>query len=176
VSYCLNFSARAQHAYTSILLYLIARFDVLRDGKQKFCTAIVSKVDFSGKVKRILFHYPKVLAKYDEWIEFGSERIARHNTKAPPPEPKGPKKKAGDKATKKGTKNSGKMNQIDSSGETPDDHKVNADSLLDDSPADSASSLDEKSFSIGGTCLRTFQLSGSECHAHTLISGSHSSL
>jgi hypothetical protein len=117
----------------------------------------------------------KVLAKYDEWIEFGSERIARHNTKAPPPEPKGPKKKAGDKATKKSTKKSGKINQIDSSGETPDD-KVNADSLVDGPPADGASSLDEKSFSIGGTCRRTFELSGGEFHAHTLISGSYSSL
>ena len=35
-------------------------------------------------MKRALFHFPKVSSKFDEWIEFGSERIARLNTKAPP--------------------------------------------------------------------------------------------
>lgn len=56
---------------------------MLRSGRNTYCMGIVSKVDFSGKLKRVLFHFPKVHSKYDEWIEFGSERIARLNSKAP---------------------------------------------------------------------------------------------
>lgn len=41
-------------------------------------------------------------SRFDEWIEFGSERIARLHTKAPPPEPKSSKaaKKNAEKAEK----------------------------------------------------------------------------
>jgi len=55
---------------------------VLRKGKNHYCIGVVSKIDFSGKIKRILFHFPKIHSKFDEWIEFGSDRIARLNTKA----------------------------------------------------------------------------------------------
>lgn len=41
-------------------------------------------VDFSGTVKRVLFHVPKTKAIYDEWIEIDSPRIAPLNTKQDP--------------------------------------------------------------------------------------------
>jgi hypothetical protein len=39
------------------------------------------KVDFSGSVKRIMFHYAKTSSDRDEWVEFGSSRIAPLYTK-----------------------------------------------------------------------------------------------
>lgn len=41
-------------------------------------------VDFSGAVKRVLFHVPKTKAIHDEWIEIDSPRIAPLNTKQDP--------------------------------------------------------------------------------------------
>ena len=52
------------------------RFDVQRSKKSKFTTATVKLIDFSGSVKRILFHFAKTSSERDEWIEFGSSRIA----------------------------------------------------------------------------------------------------
>jgi hypothetical protein len=40
-------------------------------------------VDFSGSVKRIMFHYAKTSSDRDEWVEFGSSRIAPLFTKLP---------------------------------------------------------------------------------------------
>jgi hypothetical protein len=51
----------------------------------------VTKIDFSGKVKRIKFHFVKTNSKHDEWIEFRSLRIAALYSKTPAP------KKAADK-------------------------------------------------------------------------------
>ena len=89
--------------------FCIARFDVRRQGKGKYCTGVVTKVDFSGRIKRIHFHFTKTHAKYDEWIEFGSDRIARLGTKVLPPVAKGTKKEKGEKPPKL-PKESGKKN------------------------------------------------------------------
>lgn len=53
-------------------------------------------VDFSGSVKRALFHVPKTKAIHDEWIEIDdSDRIAPLNTKQDPAsKPKSSRKKA----------------------------------------------------------------------------------
>jgi hypothetical protein len=48
----------------------------------------VTKIDFSGKVKRIRFHFVKTISKHDEWIEFLSSRIAALYSKTVPPVPK----------------------------------------------------------------------------------------
>jgi hypothetical protein len=48
----------------------------------------VTKIDFSGKVKRIRFHFVKTISKHDEWIEFRSSRIAALYSKTLPPVPK----------------------------------------------------------------------------------------
>jgi hypothetical protein len=60
-----------------------ARFDVQRSDKSIFSIATVVKVDFSGSVKRIMFHYAKTSSDRDEWVEFGSSRIAPLFTKVP---------------------------------------------------------------------------------------------
>ena len=61
----------------------IARFDVQRSDKSVFSIATVVKVDFSGSVKRIMFHYAKTSSDRDEWVEFGSSRIAPLYSKVP---------------------------------------------------------------------------------------------
>jgi mbt repeat len=53
-----------------------ARFDVQRSDKKNYSVATVVKVDFSGAVKRIMFHFAKTSSDRDEWVEFGSPRIA----------------------------------------------------------------------------------------------------
>jgi hypothetical protein len=55
---------------------MIARFDVLRSDKKRFSLATVTKVDFSGSLKRIMFHFAKTASHMDEWVPFGSSRIA----------------------------------------------------------------------------------------------------
>ena len=40
-------------------------------------------MDFSGSVKRIMFHFAKTSSDRDEWVEFGSPRIAPLCTKIP---------------------------------------------------------------------------------------------
>jgi len=60
-----------------------ARFDVQRSKKSKFSIATVRLVDFSGSVKRILFHFTKTSSERDEWVEFGSPRIAPLYSKVP---------------------------------------------------------------------------------------------
>lgn len=60
-----------------------ARFDVQRSKKSKFSIATVRLVDFSGSVKRILFHFTKTSSARDEWVEFGSPRIAPLYSKVP---------------------------------------------------------------------------------------------
>jgi mbt repeat len=62
---------------------LLARFDVQRSDKDKYSIATVTKVDFSGSVKRIMFHFAKTSSDRDEWIEFGSPRIAPVYSKVP---------------------------------------------------------------------------------------------
>jgi [histone H3]-lysine4 N-trimethyltransferase ATXR3 len=66
-----------------IRLILSARFDVLRSGKKQHSLATVTKVDFSGSVKRIMFHFAKTSAAADEWVPFGSNRIAPLHSKVP---------------------------------------------------------------------------------------------
>jgi len=63
-----------------------SKFDVLRQvrGSKKFCIATVTHVDFSGKVKRVKFHYSKTTSDCDEWIPFGSKRIAPLHSKTTP--------------------------------------------------------------------------------------------
>jgi hypothetical protein len=63
------------------LISLTARFDVQRSDKSVYSIATVVKVDFSGSVKRIMFHYSKTSSDRDEWVEFGSSRIAPLYTK-----------------------------------------------------------------------------------------------
>jgi hypothetical protein len=53
-----------------------ARFDVQRERRTNYALGTVTKVDFSGSIKRICFHFAKTSADRDEWIEFGSPRIA----------------------------------------------------------------------------------------------------
>jgi hypothetical protein len=53
----------------------------------------VEKVDTSGPVIKMLFHYVKSSIKYDEWIEFGSARISKFNSRVPFQEKKVRKKK-----------------------------------------------------------------------------------
>lgn len=52
-----------------------------RSDKKIYSVATVVKVDFSGSVKRIMFHYAKTSSDRDEWVEFGSPRIAPLFTK-----------------------------------------------------------------------------------------------
>jgi hypothetical protein len=70
-----------------------AQFDVLRKGKSNFTTGKVTRVDFSGKVKRIKFHFAKTISKHDEWIEFRSLRIAALYSKTPVPKKTSDKKR-----------------------------------------------------------------------------------
>lgn len=60
-----------------------ARFDVKREAKGRFYSAIVKSVQFDESDKKILFHYSKSNDKYDEWIEFGSPRICAFKSKVP---------------------------------------------------------------------------------------------
>jgi hypothetical protein len=53
----------------------------------------VTRVDFSGKVKRIKFHFVKTISKHDEWIEFRSIRIAALYSKTPMPQKTADKKR-----------------------------------------------------------------------------------
>jgi len=66
---------------------------VQRQGKSQFTTGTVTHVDFSGKIKRIKFHFVKTLAKHDDWIAFGSPRIASLYSKNPAPQKKKAEKK-----------------------------------------------------------------------------------
>jgi hypothetical protein len=70
-----------------------AQFDVLRKGKSDFTTGKVTRIDFSGKVKRIKFHFAKTTSKQDEWIEFRSLRIAALYSKTPVPDKTADKKR-----------------------------------------------------------------------------------
>jgi len=63
-----------------ICLVCSARFNVLRKGKGKFQTGVVVDVDFASESKRVLFHFPKMLSKFDEWVAIDSERIAPYKT------------------------------------------------------------------------------------------------
>jgi hypothetical protein len=66
-----------------VFIYILARFDVQRSDKDAFSVASVVKVDFSGSVKRILFHFAKTSSDRDEWVEFESPRIAPLYSKVP---------------------------------------------------------------------------------------------
>ena len=82
-----------------------ARFDVQRSKKSKFTIATVRLVDFSGSVKRILFHFAKTSAERDEWVEFGSPRIAPLYSKVPRKKSK-PNSKTGSAVADAATKES----------------------------------------------------------------------
>lgn len=51
------------------------RFDVLREGKDKFVPGEVIDVDLGGDVKRVKFHFLRMKTKFDEWVEIGTSRI-----------------------------------------------------------------------------------------------------
>ena len=99
-----------------------ARFDVLRvvNREEKFVVATVTHVDFSGSVKRVKFHFKNTSSDTDEWISFGSRRIAPLHSKTQPPASKrklldggkGPKKDSTKKASDKG------MSTSETSGES----------------------------------------------------------
>ena len=78
-----NHSILVSLTLCSCLKMIPARFDVQRSDKSVFSIATVVKVDFSGSVKRIMFHYAKTSSDRDEWVEFGSSRIAPRFTKVP---------------------------------------------------------------------------------------------
>lgn len=59
-----------------------ARFDVRRSDRLHYSVAIVTKVEFSETTKRIKFHFAKTSTCRDEWVEFGSDRIAPLGTKS----------------------------------------------------------------------------------------------
>jgi hypothetical protein len=54
----------------------LAKFDVLRRGKEKWCTGVVVELDLEGDSKSVKFHFPKVHLRFDEWIEATSPRLA----------------------------------------------------------------------------------------------------
>jgi hypothetical protein len=59
-----------------------AKFDVRRSDKDHFSLAFVTRVDFVGNPKRVRFHFSKSSTCRDEWVDFGSDRIAPVNTKS----------------------------------------------------------------------------------------------
>ena len=64
-----------------------ARFDVLRvvNREEKYSVATVTHVDFSGSIKRVKFHFKQTSSDADEWIPFGSRRIAPFHSKTTTP-------------------------------------------------------------------------------------------
>jgi hypothetical protein len=66
----------------SHFIHLVAKFDVRRSDKDHYTLACVTRVDFVGTQKKIRFHFAKSSTCRDEWIEFGSDRIAPMNTKS----------------------------------------------------------------------------------------------
>lgn len=64
---------------------LTDRFDVKKSEKEGFRVARVTKTDFSGLVKRIHFHFDKTRPDSDQWVEFGSPRIASLYSKTKKP-------------------------------------------------------------------------------------------
>jgi hypothetical protein len=78
-------------------------------------------------VKRILFHFIKNRSKDDEWIEFGSDRIARLDSKVHPPESKGPKKVMAGKRQERAKVNKKANEKGVASG--PPTHKLLGDSM-----------------------------------------------
>jgi hypothetical protein len=63
-------------------LFALARFEVMRTGKSKYCVGVVKNVNIVGRTTMLLFHFPKTHVKFDEWIELGSSRICPVNTKS----------------------------------------------------------------------------------------------
>jgi hypothetical protein len=53
-------------------------------GAAKYSLGAVTHVDFSGKVKRVKFHFNKTSPDCDEWIPFSSKRIAALDSKTTP--------------------------------------------------------------------------------------------
>ena len=60
-------------------------FDVQREGKVGYHEAQVCELDFDSNVKRVKFHFWRLSADRDEWIEVGSPRIAPHHAYTPRP-------------------------------------------------------------------------------------------
>ena len=100
-------------SHVFILCLYLARFDVLRSKRKEFCTAIVVDTDFSDDSKRILFRFKNTPLKFNEWIDFGSDRIAAYNTRAPPPKPKKKTNPLEDRSFPQGEKPSKKTKSSD---------------------------------------------------------------
>jgi hypothetical protein len=58
-----------------------SRFDIMRVGKNYYCTGEVVDSDFKSDTKKVKLHFPKTPEKFDEWIEITSLRIAPFNSK-----------------------------------------------------------------------------------------------
>jgi hypothetical protein len=125
------------------------------NGKEKYTVGTVIKVDFYGKVKRIMFHFAKTRVSKCEWIEFGSPRIFPLYSKLAPPN--------------KGTSAKEPFASSNQKTESWPEERENkllprADEKVEGSPfkkrkACIASPLDECSFVIGGKSADDFLVS-----------------
>jgi hypothetical protein len=119
-----------------------AKFDVLRmvRGKGKYAVATVTHIDFSGMVKRIKVHFQKTMSGADEWVEFGSDRIATLYSKTGDPstkkkDSKKPKDAPVDK-TKSSTLLEGEV-KAEKKAKRKDDGKANREKKKSKEPATS---------------------------------------
>lgn len=71
-----------------------ARFDVRRSDQEKYTVATVVKVDFSGSLKRVFFHFLRSVSDRDEWVPLGSDRIAPLHSRSSKGVPKAKGKQA----------------------------------------------------------------------------------
>jgi hypothetical protein len=80
---CVHFLFDPYLHFLNCYIPCVARFDVFRKGTHSSGWTIgdVIKFDFIGHPKRIQFHFAKTSHDKDEWIEFGSPRIAPLFTK-----------------------------------------------------------------------------------------------
>jgi hypothetical protein len=76
---------KTQHILNSFLTPCLAeaRFDVFRDDKKRFFSAVVMETDTTCMPMKILFHFLKTSSKADEWVEYGSDRIRPYKSVAP---------------------------------------------------------------------------------------------
>jgi hypothetical protein len=49
---------------------------MVKGRRKKYYVATVTHIDFSGMVKRVKVHFQKTMSAADEWVQFGSDRIA----------------------------------------------------------------------------------------------------
>ena len=115
-----------------------AKFDVLRivNKHKKYSVGIVTHVDFSGKVKRVKFHYSNTRAESDEWVPFGSKRIAPLHTYTAPAVKKRKLGVAEKVAPEKAKSDGGGVGNNSKAAPSPPKKQKNSGSDLDAAPAD----------------------------------------